>query len=235
VVALTGKVAIVIGGGSAAGRATSMRFAALGACVVVADPDGAMAESAAREITQQGGRALAIRADATNAADNRAAVELAVSAYGGLDVLVATADIAPEPTPFEELPEEEFHQAFAVNVLGPWLAARAAAPELRRRGGGAIVIVGSVIGERPRPGFAAYAAAKAAANQLAKALSLELASDQIRVNCVAPMAGDTPVSSIPLGRPATAEDVAEAAVYFASDEAAFLTGVVLPVDGGRGI
>jgi 3-oxoacyl-[acyl-carrier protein] reductase len=134
------------------------------------------------------------------------------------------------------------------------LGAKAAAPELRKRGGGSIIIVGSIMGERARPGFAAYAPSKAASNHLAKVLSLELANDQIRVNCLAPVATDTPmlasfigakndyeegkarfISTIPLGRLATAEDIAEAAVYFASDEAAFLTGVVLPIDGGRGI
>jgi 3-oxoacyl-[acyl-carrier protein] reductase len=224
VVSLTGKVAMVTGGGSGPGRATSLRFAALGASVVVADSDGAKAESVATEIAVAGGRAVAITADVTSAADNRAAVDLAVCTYGGLDVLVANAGVAHVPTPFEELPEEEFQQAFAVNVLGPWLGARAAAPSLRKRGGGSIVIVGSIPGERANSGFTAYAAAEAAAHHLAKALALELASDQIRVNCVARMA---PV--------ATEEDIAEAVVYFAADEAAFLTGVVLPVDGGRGI
>jgi len=254
VVSLANKVAIVTGGGSGMGRATSLRFAQLGASVVVADLDGAKAESVAKEIAEEGGKAVAIQADVTSAADNQAAVELAVSTYGGLDVLVANAGMAHDPTPFEEIDEARFEKVFAVNVVGPWLGARAAAPELRKRGGGSIIIVGSIMGERARPGFAAYAPSKAASNHLAKVLSLELASDQIRVNCLAPVATDTPmlasfigaknnyeegkarfISTIPLGRLATAEDIAEAAVYFASDEAAFLTGVVLPIDGGRGI
>ncbi|HEX3827404.1 MAG TPA: SDR family oxidoreductase [Sporichthyaceae bacterium] len=253
-VSLSGKVAIVTGGGSGMGRATSLLAAALGASVVVADLDGAKAEAVAKEIRGDGGQAIAIAADVTSAADNQAAVDLAVSTYGGLDVLVANAGLAHDPTPFEELSEALFEKVFAVNVRGPWLGARAAAPAMRKRGGGSIIVVGSIMGERARPGFSSYAPSKAASNHLAKTLALELAADNIRVNCLAPVATDTPmlasfigaknnyeegkakfIASIPLGRLATAEDIAEAAVYFASDEASFLTGVVLPIDGGRGI
>lgn len=253
-VSLSGKVAIVTGGGSGMGRATSIRFAQLGASVVVSDLDGAKAESVAKEIAEEGGTAVAITGDVTSAADNQAAVDLAVATFGGLDVLVANAGMAHDPTPFEELSEGLFEKTFAVNVRGPWLGARAAAPALRSRGGGSIVVVGSIMGERARPGFSAYAPSKAASNHLARTLAIELAPDNIRVNCLAPVATDTPmlasfigakndfeagkarfISTIPLGRLATAEDIAEAAVYFASDEASFLTGVVLPIDGGRGI
>jgi 3-oxoacyl-[acyl-carrier protein] reductase len=228
-------------------------MAALGASVVVADLDGAKAEAVAKEITGEGGAAVAIAANVTSAADNAAMVETATKTYGGLDVLVANAGMAHNPTPFYDIDENLYDKVFAVNVKGPWLGARAAVPAMRARGGGSIIIVGSIMGERARPGFAAYAPSKAASNHLAKTLALELAADQIRVNCLAPVATDTPmlaafigaqdydegkakfIASIPLGRLATAEDVAEAAVFFASDEAAFLTGVVMPIDGGRGI
>jgi 3-oxoacyl-[acyl-carrier protein] reductase len=253
VVSLSGKVAVVTGGGSGMGRATCIRMAALGAAVVVADLDGAKAEAVAKEIVGDGGRAVAIAADVTSAADNAAMVDLAVRSYGGLDVLCCNAGMAHNPTPFDQLDDALFDKVFAINVKGPWLGARAAAPALRARGGGSIIITGSIMGERCRPGFSSYAPSKAASNHLARTLALELAPDQIRVNCLAPVATDTPmlaafigardyeegkaafIAGIPLGRLATAEDVAEAAVFFASDEAAFLTGVVLPIDGGRGI
>jgi NAD(P)-dependent dehydrogenase (short-subunit alcohol dehydrogenase family) len=194
VVSLSGKVAVVTGAGAGMGRAIAPRLAALGAAVVEADADAVAA-----------------------------AVDRAVTTHGGLDVLVAIAAAAPDPTPFEELPEQEFQQMLAVNVLGPWLGARAAAPALRERGGGSIVLVGDTVGERPRPGLTAHGAAMAAAHHLAKALALELAGDRIRVNCVAPRANV-----------ATPDDIAEAVVHFACDDGAFLTGVVLPLDGGRG-
>jgi 3-oxoacyl-[acyl-carrier protein] reductase len=194
VVSLTGKVALVTGGGCEPGRAIAARLAALGAAVVEADADGVPA-----------------------------AVDRATGNHGGLDVLVAVAEPAPDPTPFEELPEQDFRQVLTANVLGPWLAVRAAAPALRKRGGGSIVLVGEMVGERARPGRSASDAAMAAAQQLARTLALELAPDGIRVNFVAPLAGV-----------AGPGDIAEAVVHFARDEAAFLTGVVLPVDGGRG-
>jgi len=253
VVSLSGKVAIVTGGGSGMGRATCLRMAALGASVVVADLDGAKAEAVAKEIGGDGGQAIAVTANATSAADNTAMVEAATRTYGGLDVLCLNAGMAHNPTPFDVLDDALFDKVFAVNVKGPWLGTRAAVPALRARGGGSIIITGSIMGERCRPGFSAYAPSKAASNHLARTLALELAPDNIRVNCLAPVATDTPmlaafigardyeegkaafIASIPLGRLATAEDVAEAAVFFASDEASFLTGVVLPIDGGRGI
>ena len=253
VVSLNGKVAIVTGGASGMGRSTAQLMAAAGAAVVVSDLDGAKAEAVAKEISADGGSAASVEANVTSAADAARMVAVAVREFGGLDILMCNAGIAHNPTPFDELDDELFDKVFAINVKGPWLGVRAAREAMKARGGGSVIITGSVMGIRARPGFSAYAPSKAASNHLARTLALELAGDNIRVNCLAPVATDTPmlaafigardydegkaafISSIPLGRLATAEDVAHAAVFFASDEAAFLTGVVLPIDGGRGV
>lgn len=247
--ALQGKVAIVTGGASGIGRATAGRFVEQGASVVVADLDGEATERAAAELGEQ---AVGLRVDVTDAEANAAAVERAEAVFGRLDLLSCNAGLTGFPVPALDADPEEFSAIFDVNVKGVWLGVRAAVPAMRRTGGGAITITGSVMGERTRPGFGAYASSKAAANHLARTLALELAPD-IRVNCLAPVATDTPmlpkflgtgdpeaarerfVAGIPLARLADADDVADAAVFLASDAAAFLTGVVLPVDGGRSI
>lgn len=245
---LDGKVALVTGGASGIGLATVRLLAASGAKVVVADLDEAAATAAAEEV---GG--TAVRADVTSADDCAAAVAAAVDTYGHLDVVACNAGLTTYPTPAVDITESDFDATFAVNVKGAWLTARAAIGALKDAGGGAIVVTGSVMGERTRPGFAAYAPSKAAANHLARSLAVEHAPDGIRVNAVAPVATDTAMlekflgtedpaaargrfeSSIPLGRLATPEDVASAICFLASDSASFLTGVVLPVDGGRSI
>ncbi len=249
---LKDKVAVVTGAASGIGRASAERFAAEGARVVVADLDADAAEKAAAVIAENGGEATHVRCDVTRAEDARAMVEAAVERYGGLDILFNNAGFTNPPRPVEETAEEDFDRALAVNVKGVFLCSRAAVPAMRD-GGGAILVTSSIMGVRTRPGFTAYAASKAAAIHLARTLALELAEDGIRVNCLAPVATDTPMlatfigdrnyeegreafmASIPMGRLARAEDVASAAVYLASDEAAFVTGAVLPVDGGRGI
>lgn len=179
-------------------------------------------------------------------------VEVAVERYGKLDILFNNAGFTNPPRPVEETTEEALDLALAVNVKGVFLCSQAAVPALRD-GGGSIIVTASIMGVRTRPGFTAYAASKAAAIHLARTLALELAEDAIRVNCLAPVATDTPmlgtfvgdrdseegraafISTIPLGRLAQPADVASAALYLASDESAFITGAVLPVDGGRGI
>lgn len=249
---LEGKVAIVTGAASGIGRASAERFAAEGARVVIADLDESGAREAAEAITGDGGEATHVRVDVTRADDTDAMVSAAVERYGSLDVLFNNAGLATASVPVEETAESVWDAAMAVNVKGVFLCSRAAAPALRR-GGGSIIVTSSIMGVRARPGYTAYAAAKAAAIQLARTLALEMASDGVRVNCLAPVATDTPmlgtfigdrdvdegrsafVSSIPLGRLALPADVAEAALFLASDESAFITGTVLPVDGGRGI
>lgn len=249
---LGGKVAVITGAASGIGRISAERFASEGARVVVADLDAVGAQKAAETIAQDGGEATHVRCDVTRAEDVRAMVEAAVQRYGGLDILFNNAGSATSPRPAEETTEEDLDRALAVNVKGVFLCSRAAIPALRE-GGGSIIVTASIMGVRARPGFTAYAASKAAAIHLARTLALELAEDGIRVNCLAPVATDTPmlstfvgdrdldqgraafVSTIPLGRLATPADVASAALFLASDESAFITGAVLPVDGGRGI
>jgi 3-oxoacyl-[acyl-carrier protein] reductase len=249
---LEGKVAAVTGAASGIGRASAERFAAEGARVMVADLDADRAEEAARTIAESGGEATHVRCDVTRAEDARTMVEAAVERYGKLDILFNNAGFTNPPHPVEETTEEDLDRALAVNVKGVFLCSRAAVPALRD-GGGSIIVTASIMGVRTRPGFTAYAASKAAAIHLARTLALELAEDGIRVNCLAPVATDTPmldtfvgdrdpeegraafISTIPLGRLAQPADVASAALYLASDESAYITGVVLPVDGGRGI
>jgi 3-oxoacyl-[acyl-carrier protein] reductase len=247
--ALQDKVAIVTGGASGIGRATAVAFAAAGASVVVTDLDGEGAAAVAKEL---GDGARSAQVDVTDAEASAAAVALAEQEFGRLDILSCNAGFTGFPTQTMEAEEAEFDRIFRINVKGVWLGVRAAVPALRRSGGGAITIVGSIMGERTRPGFGAYASSKAAVNHLARTLALELAPD-IRVNCLAPVATDTAmlpqflgpedpegarerfIGSIPLGRLGQPEDIANAAVYLSSDAAAFLTGVVLPVDGGRSV
>lgn len=250
---LAGKVAVVTGAASGIGRVSAERFAAEGARVVVADLNESGAEEVAAAIAESGGEATHVRCDVTRGDDAEAMIEAAVGRYGRLDVLFANAGYTNPPHPVEETTEAEMDRALAVNVKGVFLCSRAAVPVMREGGGGSIVVTASVMGIRTRPGFTAYASSKAAAIHLARTLALELAEDGIRVNCLAPVATDTPmlntfvgerdpeegraafISSIPLGRLAQPADVSSAALYLASDEAAYITGVVLPVDGGRGI
>ncbi|MDQ4115290.1 MAG: SDR family oxidoreductase [Actinomycetota bacterium] len=250
---LSGRAAIVTGGASGIGRATVDRLVDAGASVVIADLDQAGAEQAAKEVKSRGGEAVAVRVDVTSADDAQAMVAVAESSFGRLDVLSCNAGWAHYPKKAVELDLSDFDRAYQVNVRGVWLSARAAAPLMTRTGGGSIIVTGSVMGERARPGFAAYASSKAAANHLARTLALEFAPDGIRVNAVAPVATDTPmlsqflglddpegardrfVAGIPLGRLADPMDIASATAFLASDAAAFITGVVLPVDGGRSI
>ena len=245
---LDNKVAIVTGAASGFGEGIARRFAEEGARVVVADLNGEGAERVAREI---GRGAVAHRADVTRRQDAQGMVDAALSHFGGLDIVVNNAGYTHVNRPMLEVDEEEFDRVYAVNVKAIYLMALACVPALRRRGGGVILNTASTAALRPRPGLVWYNGSKGAATVITKSMAVELAPDKIRVNALCPVIGetgmlerfmgvpDTPenrkkfVATIPLGRMSRPADIANAALYLASDEAEFVTGVALEVDGGR--
>jgi 3-oxoacyl-[acyl-carrier protein] reductase len=244
---LAGKAAIVTGGGSGFGAGIARRFAEEGAKVVVADIDGDAAARVAREI---GAGAVAATCDVTRDADTRGMIETARDRFEGLDVLVNNAGVAHWNRPLTEVDEADFDRVFAVNVKALFWAARHAVPVLAARAGGVIINTASTAGLRPRPGLCWYNGSKGACITITKSMAVELAPQKIRVNALCPVAGDTPllahfmggdtpenrarfIATVPLGRLSTPLDVAQAALWLASDEAGFITGVALEVDGGR--
>jgi NAD(P)-dependent dehydrogenase (short-subunit alcohol dehydrogenase family) len=243
-----GKVALVTGGGSGIGKATCELFAGRGGAVVVADVNEAAAAATAAGLRKAGGRAAAAHCDVTVGDQIQGAVERARKEFGGLDVVVNCAGILKGHL-LEETPEAEWRQVLDVNLTGAFLVTKAALTALRERGGGSIVHIASRMAIRVKEGHGAYAAAKAGILQLTQMAALEGAPHKIRVNCVCPGFVDSPMTRggyqddafegwskvCPLGRPAVPEDIAKAMLFLASDEAAFITGVALPVDGGRTI
>lgn len=247
---LKGKSALVTGAASGFGAGIARRFAQEGASVVLMDLNLAGAEEVAAGI---GSAARAVRGDVTSLADTEAAVAATVALSGRIDIVVNNAGWTHRNKPLLEVTEEEFDRVYAINVKSLFHMTRTVVPVMRGQGGGAIINIGSTAGIRPRPGLTWYNSTKGAVNLLSKSLAVELAPVRIRVNCVAPVMGatglleafmglaDTPenrarfVATVPLGRLSEAEDIASACLYLASDEAGFITGVVLPVDGGRTI
>jgi len=246
---LVNKTALVTGAGSGFGAGIARIFAREGAKVAVVDINTRAAEDVAGTI---GANAIALHADVSRRPDVEAAVQATIAAFGGLDILVNNAGVAHTRGPLAEVSEEEFDRVLAVNLKSIFLFAKAAVPLMRRRGGGVIINIGSTAGIRPRPGLTWYNASKGAVNLMSKSMALELAPDKIRVCALAPTIGDTALlptfmggdsdelrekfrMSVPLGRLSTPQDVANAALFFASDEAEFLTGTVLEINGGRSI
>ena len=246
---LDGKSTLVTGAGSGFGAAIARAYAREGAHVVLMDLNGAAAEAVAAAI---GPAALAVTGDVTRRDDVEYAVAATARHGGRVDVVVNNAGWSYRNQPLLDTTEDEFDRVFAINVKSIFHMVNAAVPVMRE-GGGAMINIGSTGGIRPRPGLAWYNATKGAVNLVSSALANELAPFKIRVNCIAPVIGatglleqfmglpDTPenrakfMATIPLGRMSTPEDIAAAALFLASDEAAFVTGVVLPVDGGRTI
>lgn len=248
---LEGKVAIVTGAGSGFGAGIAQTFAREGARVVVADIHREHGEAVAEEIVSQGGQAVFVMADVADGDSVAQLLEQTLAVFGGLHTVVNNAGTTHKNKPLLDISEQEFDRVFNVNVKSIFWTARHMVPYFRQHGGGSFVNIASTAAVRPRPGLVWYNSTKGAVVTASKAMAAELGKDNIRVNCVNPVIGatglvedfmgmpDTPanrekfVAGIPLGRFSTPQDIANAALYFASDEAAFVTGACLEVDGGR--
>ena len=244
---LQGKVAIVTGAGSGFGEGIVRRFVEEGARVAVVD----LNEEAGRRVAGElGDAARFVRADVSSDADMAAMTAKTLEAFGAIDILVNNAGYTHRNGPMLDVPEDVFDRVYAVNVKSIYLGARHVVPHFRARGGGVILNVASTAGVRPRPGLTWYNGSKGAAIVLTKSMAVELAPEHIRVCAINPVAGetgmlhlfmgeDTPekrrqfISTVPLGRLSRPLDIANAALDLCSDEAEFLTGVCLEVDGGR--
>jgi 3-oxoacyl-[acyl-carrier protein] reductase len=247
---LPNKTAIVTGAGSGFGRGIAQRFAAEGAKVVVNDVNAENGEHTVQDIVEAGGHARFCGGDVSKDADVKHLVAFALAAYGGFDIVVNNAGTTHKNQPMLDVTEEQFDRIYQVNVKSLFLTARHAVPHFRAKRNGVFITIASTAGVRPRPGLTWYNGSKGAAIVTSRSMAAELAKDNIRVNVINPVAGetamladfmgvDTPerraqfIASIPLGRLSQPSDIATAAVFFASDEAAFITGACLEVDGGR--
>ena len=245
---LTGKAVVVTGAGNGIGRAIATTFASAGAVVMCLDIDDGAAEETARRIASAGGRAQARRCDVSLEADTRAAAEAAQSAFGAIHVLVnAAATDDPNGTVLDITPAD-WTRVFAVNVMGAYLMSRAVLPAMVAAGGGSIIHIASQLGRVGAPARAAYCASKGAIIQLAKAMAVDHAAQNIRVNALSPGAIETRRLVLRFGDMETArrlsgpkhllnrlgqpEEIAQAALFLASDAASFMTGADMLVDGG---
>jgi 3-oxoacyl-[acyl-carrier protein] reductase len=249
---LMDRIAVVTGAGSGIGRATALMFAREGARVAFVDLAEATAKATAEEIERAGGQALAIRADVSKASDNEAVISQTVARWGRLDVFFANAGVPQFPTPIEDVEEATFDRIMSVNVKGVFLGAKYALRVMKRQKSGVFLVTASTSAIRPRPGVQSYSASKGAVVTLVKSLALESAPFGVRVVAIAPVATETPMlatfmgktavdeegmtryrATVPLGRLNTPDDLAKAAVFLASDDAAMITGTCVEVDGGR--
>jgi 3-oxoacyl-[acyl-carrier protein] reductase len=246
---LKDKVAIVTGGASGFGEGMVRRFAEEGAKVVVADLNTKAAERVAQEV---GANAVAVTTDVSQKSEVYEMLGVALQKFGRVDIMVNNAGYTHRNGDLTKVDEATFDLITAVNMKAIYFTALAVVPLMEKQGGGVIITTASTAGLRPRPGLTWYNASKGWAITATKSMAVELAPKKIRVNCLCPVAGDTPMlerfmgedtperraqfrASIPLGRLSTPLDIANAALWLASDEAEFITGVALEVDGGRSI
>ena len=247
---LSGKVALITGGGTGIGRAIALAFAREGASVAVAGRRLEKLREVIGEVQKAGGAGLAMECDVTQVREVERAVKGTVERFGRLSVLVNNAGTLHVST-VEAISEEEWDRMMTVNLKGPFLMSRAVLSEFRKCGGGAIVNIGSVLGLVAVKDRAAYCASKGGVTMLTKAMALDHAHEKIRVNCICPSIVETElvkgvfneteqgqalrkarIATIPLGRIGSPVDVAEMAVFLASEESSWLTGAAIPLDGG---
>ena len=246
---LDNKVAVITGAASGMGRATAVRFAGEGAAVVIADLNQEGGEAAVRDCKEQGGRAVFYKTNVESESDIQGAIARAVSEFGRLDITYNNAGIAGALGPLEQVSAENWDRTFAVLLRAVFFGIKHSIPHMRKSGGGSIISTASIAGILGQAGPLVYSVAKAGVIHLTKCAAVEFAKDRIRVNCICPGGINTPLLhkhvpggeattlqllqiAQPIARPGTPEDIAGMALYLASDDAEWVTGTAMVVDGG---
>lgn len=249
---LDGKVAIITGGASGFGEGIAHRYAEEGARVLIADLNDEGGHRVVAELEAAHGKNIAayVKTNVAKKDEVKNMVETCIQKFGRVDIMVNNAGVSHKNMPMLDIDDNMADMVWAVNVKAIWLSSLFVIPLFKNQGGGVIINTASTAALRPRPGLTLYNASKAAAVNLTKTMAVEFAPHNIRVNALCPVASDTPmlatfmgddtpelrakfIASVPLGRFSTPRDIANAALYFASDDASFITGVAMEIDGGR--
>lgn len=241
---LKGKVAFITGFGSGLGQAIAIMFAQEGAAVAGTSKTESKGRDTVAIIEKNGGRALFRAGDVGNSSEMKALIDETVKEFGGIDIVVNSAGVRTNGS-ITEITEEAWERTLDTNLKGAFVVSRLAIPEMKKRGGGVVLHIAARSGMLGQAGRAAYCASKGGLITLTEAMAMDHAPDHIRVNCICPGPTRTPMvdtsapeklarykARVPLGRIGEPEDVAQAALYLASDEASFVTAAILPVDGG---